>query len=396
MLRFLRNAAFPICAALAILVAAGPLNSTAEAQDQAPPDLLVDLVNSLRLDQGLDPYRRFRLLDAAAQRHADDLAAGGFADPDDPGRGSDGTSAEDRIREAGYLPWTAEEQMVVGENVWVGQGTPGDVLASSLEDPSHGENLLSEAYREFGVGFATDHQGQAFYVLVFGSRPNVLPIFINDGAVATENREVAIRLTNERVRPGGSGTAFMGEAIEIRVSDEPTFEGLSWRPWAPLVSWTLADRSGDQTVYVQFRDAGGRTAAAADSIFLDTGTPQIPPMSETATPQLAVSPSPDLTATEVPTAPDPELTPEDVIDPPDAALERAAETVAVTPFPTWTPLPSPEPTSGPPEQSAEADGTPASPADYTRPLVLVGILQGAALCLGIYLMIRRGGISARE
>ncbi len=396
MLRSLTNVVLTVLLASAILIAAGPLDSTVYAQDQNPPELLVNLINSLRLDQGLDPYRRFRLLDAAAQRHADDLSTAGFADPNDPGRGSDGTSAEDRIREAGYLPWTSQDQMVVGENVWVGQGVPGDVLASFREDPSHRENLLSEAYREIGVGFATDPRGQGYYVLVFGARPNVLPIFINDGAVATESREVAIRLTNERVRPGGSGTAFIGEAIEIRISDEPTFDGLSWRPWAPLVPWTLADRAGDQTVYVQFRDAGGRTAAAADTIFLDTGTPQVPATLETVTPPSAVSPAPEVPTTEAPTALDPELTPEDDVDPPEAVPDHSAETVPVTPFPTWTPLPSPEPTSSPLDQSGEAHVAPASAADYTRSLLIVGILQGLALCLGFYLLIRQGGFTARE
>ncbi|MGD8245179.1 MAG: CAP domain-containing protein, partial [Anaerolineae bacterium] len=305
----LRTAAFWICVALIALLPTGrSLGRGVEAQERDPAATLLALVNDARLNEGLDPYSQSRLLTDAARRHADDIAANGFADPNDVHLGSDGTYEQERIQEAGYAAWAREDgSLAVDENLWSGQGTPDDALGFFLGDQVHRDNLLSTAYREIGIAVATDAEGRSIYVLDFGARPNVLPIFINDGAVSTENPEVAIRLTNEQVRPEGQGGTFIGEAIEIRISNDPAFEELSWQPWAPLVSWTLPDTVGEHTVYVQFRDAGGRTAAAADSIFLDKGTPTTP---------TAIPPTPTLEPTETPLPPTPTPEPTDTPLPP--------------------------------------------------------------------------------
>lgn len=397
MSRSLTGVALAICIGAIALAALGSMGFRVDAQEEPPVAVLLDLLNSIRLDEGLDPYRRSRLLDDAAQRHASDLAANGFADPDDPGLGSDGSNEQDRIREAGYAAWTENEQLMVRESVWAGTGTPSDVLASLLEDPIHRESLLSQAYREVGIGLATDGDGRSYYVVNVGARPNVLPVFVNDGAPSTENREVAIRLTNERVRPEGGGTAFIGEAIEMRISDEPTFEGLSWQSWTPLVSWVLAETAGEQTVYVQFRDAAGRTAAAAASIFFGTGPPATPvSVSGTPSPEPTASPASGLPATEVPPSTDPELAPGDGTSTADPTTGSPSEAAPVMPFPTWTPLPSPEPTGNPLNRPDETALNSAPMTNYTRPLAIVGVLQGAALVLGVYLMMRQSGASSRE
>jgi hypothetical protein len=355
----------------------------------------LDLVNEARLDEGLDPYRQSRLLADAAQRHASDLAANGFDDPEDVHLGSDGTDEEDRIEDAGYAAWTRDEQLVVAENVWSGRGSPEDVLASLLEDPAQRDNLFSDTYREVGTGFATDGDGRSIYVLDFGARPNVLPIFINDGAPATENREVAIRLTNERARPEGQGTGFMGEAIEIRISNEPAFEDLSWQSWAPLVSWVLPDSAGEHTVYVEFRDAAGRTAASADNIFLDKGTPRTPTVvPATPTSELMISPAPDSTGESASQTPD--LSSGEASSTPESTPTAFSQAVGGTPFPTWTPLPSPQPTRAELASSSGSTASPLGMGDYRRPLAIVGILQGTALFLGAYWLMRRGGSARRH
>ena len=381
-----------ICVFLILLTSPGPLGIDLAAQAGASARLL-ELLNEARLDEGLDPYRQSRLLTDAAQRHASDLAANGFADADDVHLGSDGTDEEDRIEDAGYSAWTRDEQLIVAENVWAGRGSPEDVLASFLEEPAQRDNLFSDRYREVGIGFATDTDERSIFVLVFGARPNVLPIFINDGAATTENREVAIRLTNERARPEGRGTGFMGEAIEIRISNEPAFEDLSWQSWGPLVSWVLPDSAGEHTVYVEFRDAAGRTAASADNIFLDTGTPITPtavPMTPTREPTVSPPPeadgesasqTPDLSAGETLSTPGPTPT---------------AQALIGTPFPTWTPLPSPQPTQAELAPSPGSGAAPFGMGDYARPLAIVGILQGTALLLGAYLLMRRGGSAQRD
>jgi hypothetical protein len=309
--------------------------------------------------------------------------------------GSDGSHEQERIQEAGYAAWArGDGQLTVDENVWSRRGTPEDALDFFLGDQVHRDNLLSDAYREIGIGVATSDDGRSHYVLDFGARPNVLPIFINDGAASTDNREVAIRLTNEQVRPEGEGATFIGEAIEIRISNDPTFEELSWQPWGPLVSWTLPDTAGEHTVYVQFRDAAGRTAAAADGILLDTGTPTTPtpiPPTPTAQPTdtpLSPSPTPAPTATPQPgaTTAFPTLAPTPT--PASTSVASSGLVANITPFPTWTPLPSPEPTRVEREQADEATLSLPQLGDYSRPLIAAAILQGVAIALGLYLALR--------
>jgi uncharacterized protein YkwD len=365
-----------------------------KAQGAGTAVRLYALVSKARLDEGLAPYNLSTLLSVAAQRHADDLAAHQIWSH----TGSDGSTPKQRIAEAGYAAWTWNGgDLVVSENFWTGYGTIEDAMAFFLEDLPHRGNILSTNYREVGIGAATDAAGRNYYVLDFGVRPNVLPIYINDGAARTDNPQVAIRLTNEEARPGGQGTAFMGQAIEIRISDKPDFDDQPWQSWEPLVPWTLPDTPGEHTIYVQFRDAAGRTAASADTIVLGEGTDVTP------TP-IPPSPTPEPTATPIPPSltPEPTATPEPTVTPtlePTATLAPVVTSTpeppptveptstpdslppsplapSTTPFPTWTPLP----TAAPQEVSSP-----------DAPLAVLATLQGVALILGIYLALRRSG-----
>ena len=167
----LRAAVLVICLALVSL--------PASAQEPAPVVTWQILVNQARLDEGLAFYGFSALLAAAAQRHADDLAAHQIWSH----TGSDDSSPSQRIAEAGYAAWTWNGgESITSENFWTGYGTVEDAMAFFLEDPPHHDNILSATYREMGVGVATDATGRNYYVLDFGARPNVLPVFINDGA----------------------------------------------------------------------------------------------------------------------------------------------------------------------------------------------------------------------
>lgn len=404
---FTRISSAALCLAIGLILAlVRPLSLDSEAQEESSAAVWRELVNETRLDEGLNPYARSRLLAVAAQQHADDLAESGLSDPDDVHRGSDGSDVQERVQEVGYAAWTrGDDEMVVAENVWTGRGTPREALDSLLEDQAYRDTLLSPDYREIGVGVATDADGRDVYVLDFGARPNVLPIFINDGAATTDNREVAIRLTNEQVRPEGEGASFIGQAIEIRISDRPSFEESAWQAWAPLVSWLLPDTSGEHTVYVQFRDAAGRTAASADEIFLDQGTPVTPTAmtpSATATSQTAgaaASPSPVSESVETPGSPPPGTEPATTAQPSSGASPTAPGAspsvspplaARATPFPTWTPLPSPEPPSIDSDDQGGATLSLPDMTDYGRPLAAVGVLHGVAIVLAITWILLRG------
>jgi hypothetical protein len=363
---------------LLLITCVALITLSVSAQESDPVATWLTLVNDARLDEGLAPYSVSTLLTAAAQRHADDLAAHGFTS-DDVHVGSDGSTVKKRITKTGYAAWTRNDgELIVGESVWTGAIEDG--LAHFLEDPPQRENILNPVYREIGIGVAADDNGQSYYVLNFGVRPNVLPVFINDGAANTDNPEIAIRLTNEEFRPEGQGVVFMGQAIEIHISNEPVsvFEDLSWQSWEELVPWTLLNTPGEHTVYVQFRDAANRTAASTDSIILGEGAITVP----TATPS---SSTVEVTATVAPTAAPtaaPAATPtaSAAPSPPTSTsipLVSSPSPVPLnlTPFPTWTPLPLPSP----PETG-----------NRHMHLSAVAALQGLALILGLYLALRRG------
>ncbi|MCS7178104.1 MAG: CAP domain-containing protein [Anaerolineae bacterium] len=355
----------------------------ARAQEEHPAARFYMLVCQARLDNGLPPYGWSSLLAAAAQRHADDLAAHRRASH----VGSDGSTPARRIAEAGYAAWG--NGAVVGENYWTGYGDVQDALEWFMGDPPHRENLLSSRYREIGIGVATDDEGRVYYVLDFGARPNVLPVFINDGASTTESPQVAIRLTNEEAYPQGEGNAYMGRAVEVRLSNTPDFSGASWQPWAPLLPWTLPEEPGEHWVYVQFRDGAGRTAGSADSIRLvppgvsatplaPTNTPTLPAPTDTPTPP--PTPPPTVPLLPAPTPLPPLATPTPGLSPSPAGAPfpspPSIQATTRTPFPTWTPLPT---------ATTRIDGG-SDPL-----LMLLFGLEGLAIVLGVYLALRRRG-----
>jgi len=337
------------------------------AAQEDPLARLADLVNQARLDEGLPPYAWSDRLAASAQRHAEDLAAHGLASH----IGSDGSTAAQRIAAADYGRWSSGA--VVGENFWVGTGDWEDAFEWFMGDPPHRNNLLSTRFREMGIGFARDDAGRNYYVLDFGARPNVLPVFINDGAETTLSLEVTITLTNENANPQGEGTAVMGRAIEVRLSNTPEMDDQPWQPWAPQVEWTLPLQLGEVTVYVAFRDGAGRVAFATDTITVlpAEGTPF-------PTPTVAASPTPTPLpagpATPLPPSPTPLSAPL-TAQPTPTATPLAVAAVTATPFATWTPLP---PVALPVKHNPQQAW-----------LWAVCGLQAIALLLGAYAALRR-------
>lgn len=358
---------------LAVLVAlallAGAAYSAAQ-QGGAAVDFY-RAINRARLNDGLAPLGLSTLLTQAAQRHADDIARRGVASHE----GADGSTYQQRIREAGYRAWN--DGLLVNEAVWLGLGGPVDAL-NWFHNRAEAWAIFTDArYREIGVGYAEDGQGVRYFVITFGARPGVLPIFINDGTEVTDSPVVAVRLTNEEAEPMGEG-AWIGKAIEVRLSHTPDFNGVPWQPWEPLLPWALASMEpGEYAVYVQFRDGANRTAVAEATIrlvapgeapptptLLPELTGELPPSFETPLPEAEGEPQPPLEeGTELPSpqlgTPVPALPPE-----------------FLDPLPTWTPLVDLEPVA-----------TEARPSNW--PVIAGFILQGVALLLGAAAFLRR-------
>ncbi len=362
------------------LLMAGLLIPRVAALQETPPATLYRLLNYTRLREGLTPLSESTLLKQAAQRHANDIAERGTATHE----GSDGSGYRQRIRETGYRAWN--DGLLVGETFWMGLGTAEDALNWFRNNPGFWEHLMDPRYREVGIGYAEDDQGVHYFVINLGARPNVLPVFINDGAATTDSPQVAVRLTNEEAEPLGEGT-WIGRAIEVRMSHTPDFGDAPWMPWEPLLPWLLSDTApGEYAVYVQYRDGANRTAIAEDVIRL-VGEGEVAPTPPGDMPP-PIAPPPDdppppieePSDNDAPPSPDPLPEPTEIVvmtptplppvdTSPDAPLPEVA--------PTWTPLPEIE----------EEFLAPARPVDW--PVLLALGLQAIALLLGGAVFLRR-------
>ncbi len=347
------------------------LPTPAIAQADARGELFT-LINQLRLREGLAPLGSSTLLNAAAQRHADDLVAIGLVTH----TGSDGSSYQQRIREARYNAW--DNGLVVDEVLWTGLGSAADAVTWFYSNPEWA--ILSDArYREAGVGYADDN-GVRYFVVTLGARAGVLPVFINDGAETTESPAVALRLTNENAEPLGDGMQI-GRAIEVRVSNSPNFDGVEWQPWEELLPWLLAgEEPGEYAVYVEFRDGANRTAVAEDIIqVVNVGESPAPPTPFIDLPVGTPATQPDISLTPV----SPETEGGEPVTPPveggvptqtaPVVDEEVGDPII---YATWTPLPTDVPAA-------------SEPGSRDWPLLLAFVLQGAAVLLGIAAFLRR-------
>lgn len=295
------------------------------------PNAVADLlarINRERITRGLAPYALNAQLTTAAQTQANDMVRSGKFDH----IGSDGSMAVDRAARAGYSAYSWGRR--IGEN-WAHYRDPATAMEMWMDSAPHRGNILHPLYREIGIGATPAEYGFA-YVLVFGAQPNVLPVFINDGASATNDPHVRITLTTEDVAATGDGAQVIGKPTEAQISNDADFAGATWRPFAPQIKWTLSSGNGTKTVYVKYRDAKGRVATASSSIMVgasnSAGSSARAPAAQTEpTKTRESSPTPTWRATPTPTR----------------ARPSATITLILVTLPTGTPTLSPAPTDTP-------------------------------------------------
>ena len=288
------------------------------------PGAVADLaarINRERLARGLVPYALNTQLTVDAQAHAQDIGSMGQYGH----TGTDGSTVTDRAARAGYGKYSWGYR--IGEN-WARYHDTATAMAMWMESALHRNNILHALYREFGIGVASAQNGGFVYVVVFGAQPNVLPIFVNDGATETRTLDVTITLSNEEVAQNGDGANNIGRAVEVQISNAADFASAKWQPFAQHVSWALMPGGGTKTIYVKYRDAKGRTTTVSDSIVYGaladlnralvvptvtvtaTSTPRMTQTAtrtllrptSTATPTLSPTGTPTATLTETPTA----------------------------------------------------------------------------------------------
>lgn len=120
-------------------------------------------INSARIDVGAGTLAAQKLLQQAAQAHAEDLAARGTLSH----ANALGVAFSDRLTAVGYTATYS------AENLGVTSGNAAtDVIATWMRSPEQRENMNDPRYKAAGVGVAKGkYQGQTAYfvVAIFGS-----------------------------------------------------------------------------------------------------------------------------------------------------------------------------------------------------------------------------------
>lgn len=142
-----------------------PTDEPVASEATAPSGLeraVAELINQQRQTHGLPALTLDSELTAAARRHSQDMAT--QVKPQH--RGSDGSSARERILATGYLALRTSETIRWGDT------DPAAVVASWLADDLHRQVLLSDQFSELGVGYVTQTNSlwQHYWTVDFGQR----------------------------------------------------------------------------------------------------------------------------------------------------------------------------------------------------------------------------------
>jgi uncharacterized protein YkwD len=125
-------------------------------------DALHDKINELRGKRDLLPLARNEKLDAAAQKHAENMAK-----QEKCSHELDGNRSKDRVLMEGY------QASVVGENVAqapVGSNKSAAAVVDAWRySPGHYKNIMLEVVTETGIGVAKSKSGKWYYCQVFAA-----------------------------------------------------------------------------------------------------------------------------------------------------------------------------------------------------------------------------------
>ncbi|OWZ24371.1 SCP-like extracellular protein [Phytophthora megakarya] len=167
---------------------------------------MLELVNEQRAANGLSSLCMNTKLLESALRHSNDMAAQNYM----AHNGSDGSTMEERITEAGFI-WTA-----VGENVAAGQETVSDVMTAWMNSPEHKANILGD-YKMFGTAYAynADTTYQHYWTQDFGTGDNESCESSSNGSTSSES-------TDQTQQDITQNDEVAGEAATTAMTTTPT------------------------------------------------------------------------------------------------------------------------------------------------------------------------------
>lgn len=124
--------------------------------------LLITAHEEYRISKGLPLLANKEQLNAAAQGHADWMAANEQMSH----TGKDGSTLGTRLRQAGY------NYTYAGENIAKGYRTVDDVMAGWKKSNGHNNNILNPNYQHIGVAVAKSASGKKYWCVDFGRWPS--------------------------------------------------------------------------------------------------------------------------------------------------------------------------------------------------------------------------------
>ena len=266
----------------AALVRLSVLPSNAQAD---PAIEMLTRINAARVAQGLPPFALSDKLTAAAQAHSKDMASKARVDRS----GSDGSTPKSRILNAGYGQWTIGP--VIDEAIYGGTGGVQGAFDWWMGTEADKRRVLTDRFREVGIGAVTAPNGWTYWTLDLGAQPNALPAFVNNGVSSVDTTTITLTLTTENAVPSGEGASTIGQPVQVRVASNESFTGTDWQPWAAQVPFRLLAQA-QQKIYILCRDTEGRTASFWVAVTLTNVPPATFTPSPTWTPPPSITPLP--------------------------------------------------------------------------------------------------------
>lgn len=252
------------------LVGSRPALTQGSGPPPQPATLIYDemrtvyLGNLARRDNGVPPLRwNAQMTDAARWFSWDSVEnqAEGYCGHLD----SLGRWPSERVPAFGYKGYCG------AENAFCGYVTPEQAIEGWMNSEGHRANLLDPNSREVGLGYyRRESDGRGYVTQDFGHDPVYPPLVIENEAINTTSPSVNLYIYD---RESGGGFTGLGPATQMRVANERCFSGVSWESYTAEKSWYLEAGTGWRTVYVEARDAVGRSTVVSDTIYLGQDVP---------------------------------------------------------------------------------------------------------------------------
>ncbi|MBQ0139685.1 MAG: hypothetical protein KBT36_10330 [Kurthia sp.] len=121
-------------------------------------ELMIELMNQSRVEQGLQPFKYDKGLTAEARQHSEDMAEKNYFSH----TGSDGSSPQMRMKAAGYT-----QEHFYAENLAYGQYSSIFAHEGLMNSLGHRENILNKNLTHAGVGVAFNENNIPYYTINF-------------------------------------------------------------------------------------------------------------------------------------------------------------------------------------------------------------------------------------